>query len=199
MGTHIICSIAETLGQKCFINLAIDGDLSRWMHWLLTTHVPRYLRHYHSSGHIWQGRFKAFPIEGDEHLLAVLRYIERNPLRAGLVDRAQDWEWSSLPWLSKPELAPARLDAGTTPRGSGAQWLDGVNESSNTTAGEVDRLRECVRLDRPIGSPDWTAATAKQLGLQSSLKPRGRPSARARAAEAEVTAEASAERPLLAR
>ena len=68
-----------------------DGDLSRWMHWLLTTHVRRYLRHYHSSGHIWQGRFKAFPIEGDEHLLTVLRYIERNPLRAHLVDRAEDW------------------------------------------------------------------------------------------------------------
>ena len=50
-----------------------DGDLSRWMHWLLTTHVRRYLRHYHSSGHIWQGRFKAFPIEGEEHLLTVLR------------------------------------------------------------------------------------------------------------------------------
>src|SRR5271157_2038460 len=40
---------------------ARDGDLSRWMHWLLTTHVRRYQRHYHSSGHIWQGRFKAFP------------------------------------------------------------------------------------------------------------------------------------------
>jgi REP element-mobilizing transposase RayT len=37
---------------------AKDGDLSRWMHWLLTTHVRRYQRHYHSSGHIWQGRFK---------------------------------------------------------------------------------------------------------------------------------------------
>src|SRR5262249_49242338 len=58
--------------------------LSPWMHWLLTTHVRRDLRHYHSSGHIWQGRFKAFPTQEDEHLLTVLRYIERNPLLAGL-------------------------------------------------------------------------------------------------------------------
>jgi putative transposase len=50
-----------------------DGDLSRWMHWLLTTHVRRYLRHYGSSGHVWQGRFKAFPAQEDEHLLVVLR------------------------------------------------------------------------------------------------------------------------------
>ena len=48
---------------------ADDGDLSRWMQWLLTSHVRRYHRHYHSSGHVWQGRFKAFPIQGDEHLL----------------------------------------------------------------------------------------------------------------------------------
>ncbi len=59
----------------------LDHDLSRWMHWLLTTHVRRYLRHYRSSGHVWQGRFKAFPIQEDEHLLVVLRYVERNPLR----------------------------------------------------------------------------------------------------------------------
>ena len=66
-----------------------DGDLSRWMHWLLTAHVRRYHRWYDSSGHVWQGRFKAFPIEQDEHLLTVLRYIERNPIRAGLVSRAE--------------------------------------------------------------------------------------------------------------
>jgi putative transposase len=66
-----------------------DRDLGRWMQWLLTAHVRRYHQHYRSSGHVWQGRFKAFPIEQDDHLLTVLRYIERNPLRAGLVERAE--------------------------------------------------------------------------------------------------------------
>src|SRR5438132_11087818 len=73
-----------------------DGDLSRWMQWLLTSHVRRYHRHYQGSGHVWQGRFKAFPIEQDEHLLSVLRYVERNALRADLVARAEAWAWSSL-------------------------------------------------------------------------------------------------------
>jgi len=68
-----------------------DGDLGRWMHWLLTAHVRRYQRHYHATGHIWQGRFKAFPIQDDDHLLVVLRYVERNPLHAGLVGRAEAW------------------------------------------------------------------------------------------------------------
>ncbi len=58
-----------------------DGDLSRFMQWLLTAHVRRDHRHYQSNGHVWQGRFKAFPIQQDAHLLTLLRYIERNPLR----------------------------------------------------------------------------------------------------------------------
>jgi len=68
-----------------------DGDLSRWMHWVLNTHVRRYHQHYHGSGHIWQGRYKSFPLEQDDHLLTVLRYIERNPVRAKLAKRAEQW------------------------------------------------------------------------------------------------------------
>jgi putative transposase len=77
-----------------------DDDLSRALHWLTTAHVRRYHQHYHSSGHVWQGRFKAFPVQ-DDHLLTLLRYIERNPLRAGLVRRAEDWAWSSLPGVGR--------------------------------------------------------------------------------------------------
>lgn len=80
-----------------------DRDLGHWIQWLLTTHVRRYHQHHRSNGHVWQGRFKAFPIEQDDHLLTVLRYIERNPLRAGLVQKAEDWHWSSLHhWKSIP-------------------------------------------------------------------------------------------------
>ncbi len=66
------------------------------MHWLLTTHVRRYHKHYQSSGHVWQGRFKAFPVQDDGHLTTMVRYAERNPLRANLVKRAEDWRWSSI-------------------------------------------------------------------------------------------------------
>jgi putative transposase len=68
-----------------------DGDLSAWMHWLANAHVRRYHQHYKGSGHLWQGRFKAFPIEQDEHLLTVIRYVERNPLRAALVESVEQW------------------------------------------------------------------------------------------------------------
>src|SRR5262245_606751 len=93
-----------------------DGDLSRWMHWLLNTHVRRYHKHYGTSGHIWQGRFKAFPIQEDEHLLTVLRYIERNAVRAKLAGRAERWPWSSARFWQDPGQRPSYLADGPAPR-----------------------------------------------------------------------------------
>ncbi len=91
------------------------------MHWLLTTHVRRYLRHYGHCGHVWQGRFKTFPVQEDEPLLAVVHHVEQNPLRAGLVARAEDWRWSSL----RPDAEGLALDPGPVPRG--AHWMEFVN------------------------------------------------------------------------
>ena len=80
-----------------------DLALSRWTHWLFTTHARHYHMKYGTSGRVWQGRYKAFVIEDDAHLLTVIRYVERNPVRARLVDRAEDWEWGSLSWrLARP-------------------------------------------------------------------------------------------------
>jgi putative transposase len=74
-----------------------DGDLGRWMQWLLTADARRYHRHHGTTGHVWQGRFKAFTVQDDDHLVPVLRYVERYALRAELVSRAEDGKWSSLP------------------------------------------------------------------------------------------------------
>ena len=145
-----------------------DGDLSDYMMWLLTAHVRRYHQHYHSSGHVYQGRFRSFPIQEDDHLLTVLRYIERNPVRAGLVERAQDWRWSSAT-PTRPG-APS-LDAGPVPR-PGA-WLEHVNVPQ--TEAEVEALRECIRRRRPYGDAAWSVQVARKLGLEASLRPRGRP------------------------
>jgi putative transposase len=145
-----------------------DGDLSAYMMWLLTAHVRRYHQHYHGSGHVYQGRFRSFPIQEDDHLLTVLRYIERNPLRAGLVGRAQDWRWSSA--------APQRgggppLDPGPVPRP--ASWLEDVNAPQ--TEAELEALRKCIQRRRPYGHAAWVEAAARRLGLEASLRPRGRP------------------------
>jgi putative transposase len=146
-----------------------DADLSRWMHRLMNTHVRRYHQHYHGSGHVWQGRFKAFPIEQDEHLLTVLRYVERNALRAGLVGRAEDWPWSSL--YPRPAGTAIELHAGPVLRP--ADWTASVNAA--VTAAEEEAVRQCIRRGRPFGGPEWAARTAARLGLNASLRPIGRP------------------------
>jgi putative transposase len=147
-----------------------DGDLSRWMQWLLTAHVRRYHRHYQGSGHVWQGRFKAFPIQQDEHLLTVLRYVERNPVRANLTARAEDWPWDSAGLWAKKEL-PAYLQVG--PVRYEGNWLTWVNRPQ--TDAEVAALQKCIARGSPYGGPIWQRQTASRLGLESSLRPRGRP------------------------
>ena len=151
-----------------------DGDLSRWMQWLLTAHVRRYHSHHGTSGHVWQGRFKAFPIEQDGHLLTVLRYVERNPLRAGLVARAEAWPWSSLA-ARRQKKSPAFLHPGPVSRGS--RWIRLVNHAQ--TEAEVAAVRKSIERGAPYGSATWQRLTARRLGLESSLRPRGRPRKRA--------------------
>lgn len=75
-----------------------DGDLGRFMQRLTVTHVRRWHLHRHSvgHGHLYQGLYKSFPIQQDAHFLTACRYVERNALRANLVERAEDWRWSSL-------------------------------------------------------------------------------------------------------
>ena len=113
-----------------------DGDLGRWVQWLLMAHARRYHRHYGTSGHVWQGRFKAFIIQDEEHLRLVLRYVERNALRAELVTRAEDWKWSSLPgWLRRDPLL----------------WRGGLKVRDKLCLAQVNRA--------PIGRRPTSAAT----------------------------------------
>lgn len=147
-----------------------DGELSRWMQWILTTHVRRYHRWYESSGHVWQGRFKAFPIEQDAHLLAVLRYIERNPVRAKLVTRAEDWRWSSAHGWAGGERKPP-IDSG--PVGRTAPWLTWVNDDVDEP--QLSQIRVSVNRGTPFGSREWVERAAMALGLEASVRPIGRP------------------------
>ena len=157
-----------------------DGDLGRFMQRLTVTHARRWREHRHSVGlgHLYQGTYKSFPVQDDGHFLTVCRYVERNAARAGLVEpgQAQAWKWCSL-WqrmqkmlpgdpMQWPVLAAWPVDA---PR----NWLSRVNQAAS--AAELDALRTSLRRGRPLGSEAWVGATAKRLGLTSTLRPRGRP------------------------
>ena len=106
------------------------------------------------------------PDQEDEHLRVVLRYIERNPLRASFVARAEHWQWSSR-WPGSPKPS---LDPGPAPRG--ARWVEAVN--APMTEAECEAIRTSIRRNRPLGTEQWVRRTAEKLGLESSLRAPGR-------------------------
>ena len=129
-------------------------------------------RHVVGEGHLYQGRYKSFPVETDEYFYQVARYVERNPLRANLVRRSEEWRWSSL-WRrtfgtaeQQSLLSEWRLPSSTT-------WTAHVNQPQ--TEKEVAAIRRSVLRGQPFGSADWVDRTAKCLGLESTLRARGRP------------------------
>jgi putative transposase len=147
-----------------------NGALGRWMHWLMTSYVQWYRLRYESVGHIWQGRFKAFPIQHDAHLLAVLRYVERNALRGDLVAHAEDWPWGSLHERTRGLGRRLLVDS---PYDLPANWLDIVNQPES--AEQLRTLRGCVARGRPFGADAWVKETARHLDLEFTLRSRGRP------------------------
>jgi putative transposase len=132
--------------------------------------VRRYHRHYQGSGHVWQGRFKAFPIQRDEHFLTVLRYVERNALRAEIVNRAEDWHWSSLRYRQAGADCPFLA---ASPVALPRHWRAFVNQPQSEA--ELQALRHSLARGTPFGSEAWIKNAAKRLGLQTTLHPRGRP------------------------
>jgi putative transposase len=151
-----------------------EGQLTEFLRRLAHTHTMRWHAHYHTSGtgHLYQGRFKAFPVEDDEHFYAVVRYVERNALRAGLVAQAQAWRWSSL-WRHESGSRDERALLARWPVPRPRNWVELVNAPQ--TDAELEAVRRAVRRSSPFGSPDWERSTAQRLGLQATLRPRGRP------------------------
>jgi putative transposase len=151
-----------------------DGELSRFIGWLTLTHTQRWHAHHHNvgSGHLYQGRFKSFVIQEDEHLLTVCRYVERNPLRAGLVARAADWRWCSL-WRRERGGAKEQELLSPWPVARPRGWLGLLQQAQ--TAAEEEALRRSVQRGQPFGSATWVRKTVQAFGLETTLRPRGRP------------------------
>lgn len=151
-----------------------DGNLSEYMRLVTLTHAQRWHAHRATAGtgHLYQGRFKSFVVRKDAHFLTVCRYVERNALRANLIQRAEEWRWCSL-WRfhhgktdEPPRIEPWPV---TRPR----NWIAYVNQPGTTA--EIEAIRRCVQRGAPFGQANWVRRTASLLGLESTLRPRGRP------------------------
>ena len=143
--------------------------LSKWLQLFMTKQVRLYHKRNRTSGHLWQGRYKLFPVQKDPFLEVVMRYIERNPLRANLVSKAEDWKWSSLWRRVKNESEGLGVPSAL----SEEDWVSWVNKPM--TDQELDKLRNCVNRCAPFGSDRWVKKKATEMGLESTIRPRGRP------------------------
>jgi putative transposase len=157
-----------------------DGDLARFMHWLTTTHVHRWREHRESvgRGHLYQGPYKSHPVQVEEYLLVLCRYVERNALTAGLVGRAEEWRWCSLWRRLHPEAMEGLPVLCEWPAGRPTDWVQCVNEPQ--TQKELDAVSTAVARGQPLGTDAWKAKAAASLGLERTLRPRGRPPKRAK-------------------
>jgi putative transposase len=146
--------------------------LGRFMGWLGVTHVRRHHAHYGSrgGGHLYQGRFKSFPVQDDGHFLTVCRYVEANALRAAMVERAEDWPYGGLSARSRRS---GKLPLSQWPVGRPANWMKLVNAAVEEPT--LVLLRESVNGGKPFGSEQWVAKTARRLGLEHTLRGAGRP------------------------
>lgn len=131
-----------------------DRDVQKFMQWLTLTHTQRWHIQNRTigTGHLYQGRYKSFLIEKDNHLLSVIRYVERNPLRANLVKNIQSWKFSSLP--NRMENKRGGLLAEwpiTMPK----NYLDFVRTPMSEK--EEDDIRYSIQRGKPYGKDSWTA------------------------------------------
>ena len=148
----------------------VDNAISAYMHRLATTHAVLHRRRLAlpGTGHVYQGRFRAFAVQDGRYYVTVMRYVEANPARAGLVPRASEWPWSSVRarGAESPLVAPGPVELP-------ANWptvVNGPDRGRDTAA-----VRRCVQSDRPFGGWRWVERTAGLMGLQQKLRTRGRP------------------------
>jgi putative transposase len=161
-----------------------DGELTNFFRWLAHTHAMRWRVSHHTVGygHLYQDRFKSFVVKRDDHFLTLCRYVERNALTAGLVERAEQWRYGGL-YARAAQTATAAA-SGSAPHPIGAllsdwpiqrpeNWTELVNRP--LTQKEVERVQLSIARGRPLGPDDWTHRTAARLNLQHTLRREGRP------------------------
>jgi len=151
-----------------------DGDLARAMQWLGTTHTRRFHTQTGTigGGHLYQGRYKSFLIQKDNHLLSVLKYIERNPVRAKLVKHTEDWRWGSAHrriFGARKEQKLLTTSPVPLPLGY-RRWINTPEPSE-----ELAALRQSVCKGVPYGRDSWQGVMVERFKLAQVLRGPGRP------------------------
>lgn len=154
----------------------VDGEMARFCQWLTLTHTQRYNAHYETTGegHLYQGRYKSFPIQDDDHFHTVCRYVERNAYSATppLCKSPELWRWSSLfRWKYGTAKEQSLLSPWPIPRRPG--WVELVRTALSDR--ELKKLEWSETRGAPFGDETWTESYARKYDLEMTMRPRGRP------------------------
>ena len=139
----------------------------------------RYNARHGRTGHLWEARFRSFLVDTDRYLLQCLAYVERNPVRAGIVARAEDFRWSSarhhLGLAHDPRVTshPTFLAVDGIAARRSAAWRQALE--ATPPAGVLEELRDRGRDGRPFGGSMFAEEIARRSGLPTGAAKRGRP------------------------
>jgi putative transposase len=160
------------------LKLGSGQSISRILQSLTVAHTWRYHKRHRTSGHVWQGRFKSSVIQDDDHLLVVLRYIEANPVRAGMVAHLRDYRWSSYGQHGMGLVGtlldgfPEWKQLGPSEAERRRRWRAKLRSAQKQD--ELTAVRDSLRTGRPMGSPPWVETVAVRLGIDLTPRRRGR-------------------------
>ena len=151
-----------------------DGDMGLFMGWLTNTHTRRWHTEKETigQGHLYQGRYKSFLCQEDNHLLTLVRYVERNAKKANIVKRAENWRWSSV-WRRECGSQEQKSTLSPWPTDSPREYLDWLNQPQ--TQEEEDALERSIAKDVPFGGDGWIEMVVKKFGLEQTQRGVGRP------------------------
>ena len=155
------------------------GDLGRFMQSVGRRYVRYVNKTYERSGTLWEGRFKSATVSRDEYLIACSRYIELNPVRAGLVAHPKDYRWSSYPRralgmgdrLLDEDPWYARL--GTTEKERQEKYRHWIDSQINER--ESEEIRQATQRGRLIGRETFQKQVEAMTGRRLVGEARGRP------------------------
>lgn len=151
-----------------------DTDLAEFMGWLTTTHVRQYRTRTETvgRGHLYQDRYKSFPVQSERYALTLLVYIEQNPLRAKLVQSANEWRWSSL-WRREKGSQKDKKLLDPLPFEVPNNYMRTVNEV--LPANTVAEIRYSVTKGKPLGTAEWVEEIVERFKLSHTIRGPGRP------------------------
>jgi len=151
-----------------------DGDLSRFMGWLTNTHTRRWHTEKGAigQGHLYQGRYKSFLCQEDNHFLTLVRYVERNAKRANLVKIAENWKWSSA-WRRDNGIVEQKKFLSIWPVPKPTDYSKWLNQAQ--TEDEEEAIERAIIKSNPFGDNSWVGGAVKRFGLEQTLRKVGRP------------------------